>query len=378
MNSHFQLATAALLCISLVSGCGREQTVVSEPQETKAPAKNAARIEAASPFNPDEYGDDAVLVRHGVREFTMGEARELAHLRAALARISSPNISAEAKLEESYLPRILASIPYGFPRDCAIAAFAEENGIAATDGDVETMRKNAMQGAGQDFISWGAFERKLSAEERKTLDDRVKIEALTEAVRRWHAANNPAQVTDEELAEFRRRQKEYNAMAAATNDLTFAQATNVWNEIMGGLAFEDAANKYSTDENETEDGEWGDFRLDFFNDEPELKALVATLRPGDITPPVEGDNGLMILRLDDKREEGGQAQYSLSRVFFHLPEFYPELDDETFAKEIRAARQNRVFEEFIGELTKKLPVTYPAGERIFDEAQRTAAQPVMF
>lgn len=325
-----------------------------------------------------EQSDETVILRCGTNDFTMGEARRLAELRARLSELSMAQSPSLENLMEAFLPRIIASTPNGFARDCAIAAFAAENGISASAEDVELMRKRAMQGAKQDFISWGSFMGKLSAEQRATLDGRIKIEALTEAVRKWHETNRPAPVTDEEIAEYRRRQREYNAMAAATNDLTYATATNVWKELQGGLDFGDAVDMYSTDENDTDGGEWGDFMLDYFSDSPAIQTMLPTMTPGQISPPVEGDNGLMIIRLDDLREEGdGRPIYTISRIFFHLPEFYPELDDEAFKREICTARQQRTFNEFVEELAKKLTVTYPAGEFIFENARRTAAQPVM-
>lgn len=358
----------------IATGC------TEETAEDASPVKRDTAPKApAIPGNWQKYSDDTTILRCGTNEFTLGEAKILAKLHASLARLSTPSISKEAKLEESFIPRVLASIPHGFTRDCSIVAFAAEKGIAATDADIEQMQKNAMRSAKQDFISWPGFMRKLPKECQGALNKRVEIEALTEAVRKWHVVNMPAPVSEEELVKFRQHQREYNRIAAMTNDLTFAQATNVWQQIKNGLAFEEAVDRYSTDENDTENGEWGDFNLEFFDDTPAIQALLPKLVPGDITEPIEGDNGLMIMRLDDVRDEGdGKAIYSVSRIFFHLPEFYPELDDETFAKEIREARQKRTFGDFVDDLTKKQNVTYPIGEFIFEDAKRTSAQPVMF
>lgn len=374
MRPNFWLSLTVGLCFA--TGCSRQQSAAdSAPQKTSSTAAQTA----SGSGGRQKLADDAVLIRYGTNEFTMGEAKKLAGLRVKMMQMSMPK-GQDVKPNDALLARILAAVPFGFPRDCAVREFAEANGIKAGKREIDLMRSRAMQSAKQGFLSWPSFARKLTETERKTLNERIQIEALTESVRQWHAKNKPAKVTNEELAQFRSRQRSYNKMAAATNDFTFAQATNIWRDIQGGrLAFEDAVQRYSNAESDSETGEWGDFAWEYFKDEPVLRSAIEKLDPGQISPPVEGDNGLMIIRLDDKRTEGnGETVYTLSRVFFHLPEFYPELDDATFAKEIREARQNRLFNDFVTELSKKKSATYPNGEQIFENAKRTASQPALF
>lgn len=378
MNIKSKFLLPVVVPLMIVAGCSREQPETNAASTSDVRAED--RAEKAKPrAGRANLSDDAVLIRCGTNTLTRAEANQMIDLRVKMAQLSLPK-GQNLQLRDALAARVLAAVPYGFPRDCAIREFAATNGIAAGRNEIELMRSRAMKSAKQDFSSWPSFVRKLSANERATLNERIQIEALTESVRVWHAANRPAKVTDEEIARFRQRQRNYNKMAAATNDFTFAQATNVWQALeRGELAFGEAVRKYSTDEANTDDGVWGDFAQDYFNDNPVLAETLSRMEPGNISPPVEGDNGLMILRVDDKQvESDGRAVYSLSRIFFHLPEFYPELDDAAFAKEIREARQNRLFNEFIADLATKNPPTYPSGEKIFEDAKRTAAQPALF
>lgn len=369
---------AVALSMVLLHGCGKGKGNEAENSKRQDAARQEAGADAAS-RGPRILGDDAVLIRCGTNEFTMGEAKDFARLRASLARLSISGANRAMKLEEAFLPRVIAALPLAFPTECAIAEFARENAIAAGKEDMELMRRRAQRNAKQEFVSWGAFLRKLPKENRSVMEERVHAEALQEAVRKWHERNKPISVSDEQIAGFRRRQRDYNARAAATNDFTFALATNVWREIEAGLPFEEAVEKYSTDEEESAGGEWGDFALDYFGDTPDLQRMIVALEPGQMTPPVEGDNGLMIVRLDDiQNDANGAPVYSLSRIFFHLPEFYPELDDEAFAKEIRRTGQEKAFYDFVRELAGKQKIVYPEGEAVFEDAKRTAAQPVMF
>jgi len=364
-----------VLALVFLSGCspkaGEGETKGHTTEQKKA-AGGKSRFGRKQPL-----GDAAVLIRCGTNEFTMGDASKLIDLRVKMYRISSPN-GQKITRNEAIEARVLSSVPYGFPRDCALREFAVANSISVGAEDVKLMQKQAKRSANQEFLSWKAFLKKFTDSERRTLENRVAVEAVGEAVRKWHAANKPAKVTAEELARYRKRQRDYNSRAAATNALVYVAATNVWRKIQGkSLSFEEAVSKFSTEEGKSDNGEWGDFQLDYFKDEPLVRAAIEALQPGQFTPPLESDNGLAIIRLDNRQQQDGGAVYSLSRIFFHLPEFYPELDDATFAAQIREARQNRLFNDFVTELARKLKVVYPNGEKIFEEANRTASQPAL-
>ena len=360
------LAAVLVACL-IFSGCPQKAEKPKSDGKTAVQKQDSGKITAES-----------VLIRCGTNELTMADVTRQADLFAKMMQFAMPG-KGQLKANSAIVARVLSSSVRAFPVDCAIAAFAATNNIAPSAKDISLMRKNVMHGAKQDFISWSSFAKKFTADELATLESRIWKDALIDVVRRWHSANYPVRMSDEEIAKCRTIQREYNALASATNDATFALATNVWKEIKAGMAFEEAVERYSNDENETEHGEWGDFRIDYFNDNPVLKAVVEKLEVGEISQPVEGDNGLMILRLDDRQtNDGGLSIYSLSRVFLHLPEFYPELDDASFKAEILKARQDKMFGDFVNDLAKKLPVSYPSGEAIFESAKRTAAQPAFF
>ena len=195
MNSRFWLCVA--LGLSLASGCSRQQSPnAASPQKESAKAERS-RTSLGREKN-QKPADDAVLIRCGTNEFTMGEAKKIADLRVRMMQMSLPK-GQNIKPNDAILARVLAAVPYGFPRDCAVADFAATNGIAVGKEVMELMRSRAKQGAKQGFLSWPAFSRKLGKEDRATLDGRIQTEALMESVRRWHAENRPATVTKEEL-----------------------------------------------------------------------------------------------------------------------------------------------------------------------------------
>ena len=166
-------------------------------------------------------------------------------------------------------------------------------------------------------------------------------------------------ITDEMVNERQGQIKRANERAAATNACVFAKATNVWQKIVSAeLTFEDAASKYSEDEYIKEGCDWGCFTRDQLEGEEGVLALLPTIKTGDITPPIESDGGLAILRKD---EDDNPKTFSFSRVFFRLPYFY----DEETSEQARAALHEQKTTELIRATMKKnidkLKVEYPNG-----------------
>ena len=169
-------------------------------------------------------------------------------------------------------------------------------------------------------------------------------------------------ITDEMVRERQEQIKKANVRAAATNDLVFAKATNVWQKIVAKeLAFEEAASKYSEDEYIGEGCEWGCFTRDQLEGEDGVLALLPTIKTGDITPPIESDGGLAILRKD---EDDSDKTYSFSRVFFRLPYFYDEESPEQARATLREMKTRELIRNAIRDNVAKLKIEYPNGTNL--------------
>ena len=198
--------------------------------------------------------------------------------------------------------------------------------------------------------------------------DRVDYATVTNAI----LAANPVVVTEPMIQKRLKEIADYNARAEATNAGVFARATNVWQKIVGKeITFEDAAKAYSEDAYLAYGYEWGLFTREQLSDEAEVLKLLPTLKVGDVTPPVESDGGLAILRMDASDDPDNVA---FSRVFFRLPMFYTQ---ETPA-EARTALKEELSRELISETLKdvasKLKIEYPDGTNVFSSATLTPAE----
>ena len=193
-------------------------------------------------------------------------------------------------------------------------------------------------------------------------DEMVRERALYDVMTNDVVHSADIVISDEMVKERQEQIKKANERAAATNELVFAKATNVWQKIVAKeLTFEEAASKYSEDEYIQDGCEWGTFTHDQLADEAAVLALLPTIKPGDITPPVESDGGLAILR---REEDDNDKTYSFSRVFFRLPYFFDEETPEQARAELRERKTAELIQAAISNNVSKLKIEYPDGTNL--------------
>lgn len=194
------------------------------------------------------------------------------------------------------------------------------------------------------------------------IKERVNYEVMTQHVLREH----PIEVTDEEVAHRLAQIEAYNQRAAATNALVYAQASNVWQQVVAATnRFEELAAQFSQDEYIAQGCEWGMFTQDQLRDETMLKECLQKMKVGDLTPPIESDGGLAIVRLDPSDDS---ANITLSRIFFRLPMFYDAEKPAEAKAELLRQRQSQLIRETIDREIKKLKIEYPDGTNVCVQA----------
>ncbi len=191
----------------------------------------------------------------------------------------------------------------------------------------------------------------------------IRGEALRKTVADALAAKSPTNLPPDfaqrELAEMRA----YNAVMAQTNILIHARATNVWERLKSGADFVATARRFTEIPEEVEDnGEWGTLDDQFLADDPALLAAIKNLKPGEFTPPMEGDNGLMVAKLDGRTEDGS---YELSRIFFRLPLMIECPTPEEIVATARETHRKNLFNELLKNLKATADIRRPHGRDLF-------------
>lgn len=311
-----------VFCISLFMGCEKGEVVLSE----------------------------GTLVRVGAEQLTSQRLEKTIDVRVKLACRMQP------KMDERQIRRLRADLRKNgiekYKQDYVIRAYARENDISLASTEVSNQFEKLLGGKKRAE----GFRRTLTEEEREIADDLVEADLLFAEVKRQVLAKADISIAEDELAANMKKIMDYNRMAAATNALVYAQASNCWRRIVSGeLSFLEAAKRYDqSGEDSDERIYWGEFPLSALSADAELCARLIKMKPGEITPPIEADNALLVVQLDGivQNEKPGEtlrpeAYYQLNRIFFKLPLLYDQPTEDELRTEMKKMKSRKVLEDFL-------------------------------
>ena len=118
-------------------------------------------------------------------------------------------------------------------------------------------------------------------------------------------------------------------------------------------------------EERDDDLDWGTFELSDFNDAPEFKAAVASLKVGAYTPPLSADNGVVIARLNLRDTDDDTVE--LSRIYFRLPVMMKPAPKEEIVAEAHRKHAAAVFAKAMKVWRARAKVEFPYREIDFKE-----------
>ena len=230
------------------------------------------------------------------------------------------------------------SYPQFFVANAVQEDYAAKEGLKIPEAHIATNRQTVFRAYRARGEKTYDDMLKNLGESAAELESQVRSEALAAEVKAHFLKLEPPDIkpdyADKEIA----KMLEQNRIMALTNTLIFARATNVWEQLRKGGDFAALAEQYTEIAAEKEDkGYWGTFDKDQLSHEPALVRFGRKAKPGEYTAPIEADNGLMILRLNEReKDEAGVEQFNFSRIFFLLPEFYLPAPKDAI---LRAARE---------------------------------------
>ncbi|MGN0847974.1 MAG: peptidylprolyl isomerase [Kiritimatiellia bacterium] len=264
--------------------------------------------------------------------------------------------------------------PQVFVEDVVLSNYLAREGLALP----QAMITNFQQRAAKTF---GTGRKKTFADLKAVagdLADRLDVEVMLEVRRQYVedvlAERTPTNLPPDYVAQVQESVRRYNINMGLTNNLVYARATNVWNQLKAGAAFADMVKKYSEadDDEKEEGGEWDSMDGTQLQEEPALRKWFSPERTkvGEISPPIECDAGLSIVRydgIDADEDSDGPTEYKFSRVHFLLPMFMEADTPENIVATARKTHASRLFKEKLAELVKAARVVFaetpaPAGK----------------
>ena len=251
------------------------------------------------------------------------------------------------KDEKQLKKTLTATYPSVFVDRILREAYARSVGVQVSDAILESCRTRAVRNFRSLKVKdWAGLLKKVGNGARY-FEELVEGEALNQAIAEHLEKLNPLVLPNDYAEAEIQKLKDYNARMDATNAVVHARATNVWEQIKGGLSFRLAAAKYSTLKQERKDkGKWAKLDWPQIEGDPELVAWARKLKPGEFSPPIEGDNGLMILMVDAKDDK----ECELSRIYFSLPMFATIPTPEQVIEEAKKKHLQKLLKETYKEI----------------------------
>lgn len=232
--------------------------------------------------------------------------------------------------------------------DTVLAAAAREAGVEPGTNELARCRRQA-------FANFRAKKdrsyndlMKLEGLNRRYWDEQVRAEALRATMEAYWAEQEPTNLPPDYAEQQIRKMEQWNLTMAETNRIQFAKATNVWQRICRGMDFPSAAKEFSEIEEERADaGDWAIVDAKFLSDEPALLAWLKAAKPGDISPPIAADNGIMIARLDSLEQDEG---FAVSRIYFRLGRTLVPASKEEIVAAAKGRHAKELFARKLAEL----------------------------
>lgn len=242
---------------------------------------------------------------------------------------------------------------------------------------------------------WEGFARQIKRSGKSMEDVRAEIGGeLGDYFRDWfHAgvrqdaylhvvlSNAFAEVSETDISNRMAWVENFNANADRNNRANEEMLKRVRKEILGGLSFAEAAKKYS--EVKPGDGkEWSTVQLGELPDgrdgeKNKLRLWLEKAKVGDISDPLEMDDGISIVGLADKwhleETDGGKgpACFKLVRCTRYFREHSDYQNHDATAKQIQKWRQEDGWKELSERLYREAVLEFPHGTNFFPDASES-------
>ena len=374
--SRIAVFAAFLTCFLQFAGCDRQESVVAPSKATTNEVNRVAVVKRAKkPIAViDALAPTAVVVRVNGENITKADfiGWEQARVKTwAISKGWKPNIVNEDT--EKYLKQSRARVLGELVKHKLIEQFARENGIVPDEKDVTHQERKFLRQVKRPKAKFADVVSSLGKEEGAALRRVVRGDALTLAVLEHTTSNNLRKVSAEEFTNRVEFVKQWNARTDETNAVTFERAKKAKEEILAGAYFADVAKKYA-DFCPEQGVKWDTIYLDDLDGDNPLGHWLAQADTGDISDPLDLDDGLCIVGLKMKYESALSESnkppvyaYEVVRCPFYV---YEKLDDfdgdrKAIEEDMIETRRHHAMNELRESLFKTAKIEFPSGNNLF-------------
>ena len=186
------------------------------------------------------------------------------------------------------------------------------------------------------------------------------------------------EVSDGLVAAFQKSIEEDNAATVKTNEMKRVQMQEWKRDLLAKkVTFEELAKKYNEDEYADEDqpGYWGEFERGQIEDK-RVQSAVFSLKPGEISDPVEDDEGYHLLKVlsvkaPERNDKGRVSQDEMRKVMHIFVKKLPLLirdTDDILKADLKRQMQIQAINRYLDDLKTNgvTKIEFPHGKKLFE------------
>ena len=376
----------------LFTGCGRQEPISSPTEKSsksdiveskqkvdEAKAKidevktSVKKVKKPVPV-VDALAPTSVIVRVNGKDITKGEfaAWERARTKIwAMTRGWKPDVT-NAKTKKFQMrnrTRALGELV----KHVLIAQYALTEGIEPAKEEIAAGERRFLRSVNKAKSAFSDVLVSLGEEEGELVRRVLRGDAVTMAILENSTSNDLRNVSAEEFTNRVEFVKQWNARADVTNQAVRARAAKAKAEILAGAFFADVAKKYA--DFAPEQGEtWDTFYLDEFEGDNPLGQWLARSDTGDISDPLDLDDGISIVGIKMKYlspiSESNKPPvyaYDVVRCPFYAYETLEDFDGnrKAIVEDIIARRRQLAMRELHDRIVEKAKIEFPSGNNLF-------------
>lgn len=276
---------------------------------------------------------------------------------------------------EQHLPEILL-------RDELMEQVAESAGVRPSEADVRKQWEDCSRGLRRAGKSLDEVQAEIGGDEGALLGKLLYRKAQLEEYLEKVVTNGWNVVSDQEVTNRMLWVKQFNDNADRCNEAASNMLVDVRSKILSGsFKFSAAAEKYS--EVKPEEGrKWESFQLGELPDGQDgeknrLREWLEGAKPGDISYPLEMDDGIAIIGLVSKWDDevpgaqGPVANYDLVRITRYFREYSPYQNPGETRQQLLKWKREDALKELGAKVYAAAEITYPNGTNFYPDVEES-------
>ena len=366
-TSNFRWALVFAVAV-IVAGCGKDERSVP-----------GVYIDESKSVLMKDLSPRDVIVRVNGINVTKGDFLVRRSLTEKVYRLRNKiDLSVKSKKAKSYIREMEKSIPDEYIRHELFRQAADAEGIIVPETRMKAEFKKFLNYIGRPKDSMDKVISLIGQEEGRVLVDFMRDGIRSEILRDRLATNGYYTVTDEMVSNHLERISEWNKNAKRLNEKSRAKALAFREKVLKGEDFVELGKKTAQIRPDYVE-KWDFFQLSELTDDvSQFREWLKTANKGDLSDPIDLDDGIAIIKVIDKWSEpqGASAEpvdeFELSRCTFKAYQYAIEETVDEVREHFKRDLKSSLMAQLGNKLWKSAVIEFPNGCDFFGEVEQNS------